>query len=1281
MKIIIYLTMLSIWVSCNDIFAQVPGSNPIFTNAWTADPAPMVYNGRMYVYVGHDEATGNQLYNITGWLCYSTADMKTWTYHGQVLKPTDFSWSTGEAWASQVVEQNGKFYYYVCCQAGGANTGKAIGVAVSNSPTGPFVDARGTALVYDKTTPSANAWDDIDPTILKDDDGSVYMVWGNPNCYFAKLKPNMTEIDGAIKTITPPNYAEGPWLHKRNGIYYLTYAAFVPGVGSEQICYATASNINGPWTYKGVLSGTAKNSYTIHPGIIEYNNQWYLFYHNATLTINGVGPTTGRRSVCVDYLCYNSDGTMKPVTQTTSGVSGSSPCPSSPSPVVSITAPTNNTVYTEGDNVTLNATATITTGSISKVDFYNGTTLLGTDASSPYTYTITGAAAGNYAITAKATSALNAATTSTAINIQIAKPIYQTGSVPTIDGTIDALWSNFNSVSIAKNNTGTVSSTADLSGNWKAAWDATNLYVLVQVTDDVKRNDAGTDVYNDDGVEVYIDMGNSKSTTYGTNDQQYTFRWNDATAAYEINGHSVTGITKSITNTATGYIVEVRIPWSTMGGTASVNAIEGFEVMISDDDDGAARDGKLAWAASTDDTWSNPSLMGTVILKGLNCSAPTAAITTTTSTSICAGSSVILNASTGTGYSYVWKNGTTTITGATSAAYTATTAGTYTVSITNAGGCSATSAATTVTVNALPTLTQYAQIDGGAWNQVSTATVCAGSTIVLGPQPTVNTGWSWAGPNGYSATTREITLASATTNQGGVYTATYTDGNTCKATSTFTLTVNALPTAAITTTTPTSFCTGGSVVLTASTGSSYKWMNGTTQVGTNQSYTVTTAGSYTVEVTNVGNCKATSTATTVTVNSLPTAAITTTTATTFCQGGSVVLTASSGSSYKWMNGTTAITGATAAAYTATTSGSYTVEVTNAGNCKATSTATTVTVNAAPTAAITTTTPTTFCTGGSVVLTVSSGSSYKWMNGTTAITGATVQSYTATTAGSYTVEVTNAGNCKATSAATTVTVNTLPTATITANGSTSIPQGGNVVLTANTGSGFTYKWFKGSVQVGTAQTYTATDAGVYTVEVTNANNCSATSSGTNVNVNTNQPSVITITSPVANTTVQGTITIAADVTDPDGTIAAVEFLDGNMVIGTSTTAPYSFDWNNPGQGSHTITVRVTDSNGGITTSAPVTITAEAITTGVQSSNTLDAVVYPNPSRGDVYIETDVDLSNASFTIVDVLGREVQLESTLTGSGAMVDISNLNEGAYVMIIKNGNLILRKKITVIK
>ncbi|MBC7389044.1 MAG: family 43 glycosylhydrolase, partial [Opitutaceae bacterium] len=278
--------------------------NPIFRNAFTADPAPLVYNGRLYVYVGHDEAKDGEMFTMTGWLCYSTTDMKTWTDHGTIMKPTDFTWGAADAWASQVVERGGKFYLYVTVTGKNPYGGRNIGVAVSNSPTGPFIDARGTPLIRDNMTNNGKVWDDIDPTVMIDDDGQAYLCWGNPICYLVKLKANMTEIDGTIAQITPPNYAEGPWLYKRNKLYYLAYPAFVPGVGSEQICYATATNVNGPWTYRGVLTGTAKNSYTIHPGIIEFKGQNYLFYHNATLTLNGQGPALGRRSVCVEYLCY-----------------------------------------------------------------------------------------------------------------------------------------------------------------------------------------------------------------------------------------------------------------------------------------------------------------------------------------------------------------------------------------------------------------------------------------------------------------------------------------------------------------------------------------------------------------------------------------------------------------------------------------------------------------------------------------------------------------------------------------------------------------------------------------------------------------------------------------------------------------------------------------------------------------------------------------------------------------------------------------------------------------
>lgn len=304
--------------------------NPIVKNKFTADPAPMVHDGRLYLYVGHDEyyagqdsASGGKEFNITEWLCYSTPDMKEWTDHGVVLRPSDFAWSqktreVGDAWASQVVERDGKFYYYTTLQGNEEYPGYAVGVAVSDSPTGPFVDAIGKPLVSDDMTDNGKRgwWNDIDPTVLIDGD-DAWLCWGNGTCFLAKLKPNMIEIDGDIKVVDVPRYVEGPWLHKRGDIYYLTYASI--GNGGETIAYATADSVNGEWTPRGEVTGAAKNSFTIHPGIADFNGQTYLFYHNADLTIDSIPGAIGRRAVCVDKLNYDENGLMIPVEQTIGG--------------------------------------------------------------------------------------------------------------------------------------------------------------------------------------------------------------------------------------------------------------------------------------------------------------------------------------------------------------------------------------------------------------------------------------------------------------------------------------------------------------------------------------------------------------------------------------------------------------------------------------------------------------------------------------------------------------------------------------------------------------------------------------------------------------------------------------------------------------------------------------------------------------------------------------------------------------------------------------------------
>lgn len=196
-KLALCLCTLLILVGCTQkeetITFQNSG-NPLIKNKFTADPAPLVHEGTLYLYVGHDAyyagqdtASGGKEFNITEWLCYSTKDMQTWTDHGTVLKPTDFEWGVGEAWASQVIEHKGKFYYYTTVQAGEPYHSKVIGVAVSDHPTGPFVDAIGKPLITDEMTSNGPRgwWNDIDPTFIMDEEGQAWLSWGNGTCFLA----------------------------------------------------------------------------------------------------------------------------------------------------------------------------------------------------------------------------------------------------------------------------------------------------------------------------------------------------------------------------------------------------------------------------------------------------------------------------------------------------------------------------------------------------------------------------------------------------------------------------------------------------------------------------------------------------------------------------------------------------------------------------------------------------------------------------------------------------------------------------------------------------------------------------------------------------------------------------------------------------------------------------------------------------------------------------------------------------------------------------------------
>lgn len=294
------------------------GANPLFDDQFTADPAPLVVGDTLYLYAGHDE--GDEHFRIDEWVVYSTRDMRHWTSHGAFFSPADIAWAEGEAWASQMVERDGRFFFYFTVEHDDTDPGKAIGVAECETPVGPCHDARGSALVTDNHD-TWRSWSDIDPTVLVDDDGTAWIAWGNSNLYLAKLKPNMIELDGEPQELFLTNYLEGPWLHRRGDLYYLTYASIIEGEQeNERISYATAPSMAGPWTYRGELTGEATNSFTIHAGIEQFLGNWYFFYHNGAQTIDGVEGMQYRRSVTVEHLFYDDDGLMLPITQTNEGV-------------------------------------------------------------------------------------------------------------------------------------------------------------------------------------------------------------------------------------------------------------------------------------------------------------------------------------------------------------------------------------------------------------------------------------------------------------------------------------------------------------------------------------------------------------------------------------------------------------------------------------------------------------------------------------------------------------------------------------------------------------------------------------------------------------------------------------------------------------------------------------------------------------------------------------------------------------------------------------------------
>ena len=303
----------------------VPGltfsQNPIVRNQFTADPTARVFNGKVYVFPSHDIPTPPEKPGRKDWFCmadyhvFSSENLTDWTDHGMIVSQNKVSWvdsTSYSMWAPDCIERNGKYYFYfpankTVVDANGRK-GFGIGVAIADQPEGPYVP-------LPEPIKGVNG---IDPNGFIDKDGQAYLYWAMGNIFVAKLKDNMTELASepmVIDNLPQKGLKEGPFLFERNGIYYLT----IPHVENkiERLEYAIGNNPMGPFKMAGVvMDESPMNCWTNHQSFIQYKGQWYLFYHQ-----DAYSPKFDKnRSICIDSLFFNADGSIQKVTPTLRGV-------------------------------------------------------------------------------------------------------------------------------------------------------------------------------------------------------------------------------------------------------------------------------------------------------------------------------------------------------------------------------------------------------------------------------------------------------------------------------------------------------------------------------------------------------------------------------------------------------------------------------------------------------------------------------------------------------------------------------------------------------------------------------------------------------------------------------------------------------------------------------------------------------------------------------------------------------------------------------------------------
>ncbi|WP_347840153.1 glycoside hydrolase family 43 protein [uncultured Draconibacterium sp.] len=297
----------------------VNADNPIVSHRYLADPGALVYNGHVYLYCSNDDQNPYEGgYKMSSIVCVSSSDLKNWTDHGKVFQvPQDATWAI-KSWAPSPVERNGKFYLYF------GNGGNGIGVAIADSPAGPFTDAIDGKLVTSETPgvmPAEHMWL-FDPMTFIDDDGQAYMYFGGNgenNMRVIKLNDDMISVDGKATSFKVPYFFEASWMHKYEGKYYFSYSTN-PRNGMRIDYMVGDSPVDG-FTYGGVVSNQPPdNNNNNHHAIFQLGGNWYQAYHNRVVAKNNGIPTGYRRNLCLDAIFHNEDGSIETMVNTVDGV-------------------------------------------------------------------------------------------------------------------------------------------------------------------------------------------------------------------------------------------------------------------------------------------------------------------------------------------------------------------------------------------------------------------------------------------------------------------------------------------------------------------------------------------------------------------------------------------------------------------------------------------------------------------------------------------------------------------------------------------------------------------------------------------------------------------------------------------------------------------------------------------------------------------------------------------------------------------------------------------------